>query len=307
MNQARIGMGFSLPTPEQVRDHLELHPPVMPSRAHALLPLVLLGVAVGLTLLSPTHPAAHLSWPLMIAAVGYTHLHAARQQRLAAKMTQVEDMVVLRQYPQALMASWTLLPQLSQLHMQHNRCLAAMAESLDHLRGLDAAVIVYDQLIDQLPGEHPLQLQFRLKRTLAQLAGDHLTDADDSLRRLRGNELATRAVPGNPYHAAYRLAQHMQHVLTRHDADALASESTFFETIRPLGLEAAPGYALMALALRRSCGDSDALERAGLWWSRATLLLPVQVLVSKLPDVGELSSDPAMLPYTRSCLPPVSS
>ncbi len=116
-----------------------------------------------------------------------------------------------------------------------------------------------------------------IHRAIAKLLCDHLTDADDALRKKRG---AAEQYPDTPIAAAYRYAALVQQVQTNHFADAVAASDDLVVQLRPLGVEAGYGYALMALSHHMTGADG-----AAAWWSRATTLLPPATLTERFSQL----------------------
>ena len=125
---------------------------------------------------------------------------------------------------------------------------------------------------------------------IAQIAGDQLTDADDTLRRLRG---AIDPYRGTPIAASYRLANLIQQTHTNHHADAVETAGTLLDDLRPLGAEAGYGHALMALSFYRmgeiETPDPAHRQQAALWCSRATLLLSPEALSARFRELGAMA------------------
>jgi hypothetical protein len=120
-----------------------------------------------------------------------------------------------------------------------------------------------------------------VQRLFALLAADRLVDADDELRRLRD---LTETDEPNPLAAAMTLAQLWQRIVTNHFDDAAAMRHHLVEKLRPLGVEAGYGYALLHHpAAHTSTTPIDADADAHTWWRRATLLLSPAALVHRLP------------------------
>jgi len=131
-------------------------------------------------------------------------------------------------------------------------------------------------------------VQLRTFRAICALHADRLADADDTLRQLRGliAPYAKGAVG-----AAYRLAELTQHVRTHHYTEGLERADRMLEDLRPLGVEAGYGHALIALCHQEDRADRDAATRqqqVDLWWRRATLLLPAAALTERYPELNRL-------------------
>lgn len=310
---AGAGARFVPPTADQVRTHLSRHAlrAAAAGRGLWIIP-VMMGVGVMCVLV--LGQAATFIAPLIVVSVVYavTSAKVKRARRLEAQADRVQELAMRRQLPAALRLAWKTLPAVTAMPELHSRSTAMIAACLDRLGAFEAAMIAYDHLIDRLPPSHPGAVQLRIQRAMAQLANDQLLDADDALRRLRG---AVDGFPGTPIAAAYRLALLAQQIKTNHFFEAIDSESTLIDDLRPLGLEAGFGYALIALAHERAShapgvGElaiTEHLSSAALWWSRATLLMPVDALVSRFPETRPLAapSIPRGAPATPAA-PPVN-
>jgi tetratricopeptide (TPR) repeat protein len=283
--------GFSPPTPDQLAEHLDQYPPRAVSGWGVWGPvggvaiLAMLGLAAGGPL------ALLLPWAAVLGLLLYLSYRVRRSRDLEAQTSAAQELAMLRQFPEALRTAWRLLPQLSQYPLLHARVVALMAHCLDQVKQYEAALVGYDYLIEHLPADNPGVVQLRVQRTLAALQSDRLTEADDALRRLRGviDRYAGSAIAGG-----YRLAQLLQQVRTHHFADVVADADADdpLEALRPLGVEAGYGHAMIALAYRQApqLAPERAREAADLWWSRATLLLPEATLVDRFPDLRPLTS-----------------
>src|SRR5690606_19761282 len=129
-------------------------------------------------------------------------------------------------------------------------------------------IVAYDYLIDRLVPDDPAAVQFQVLRSLAQLSAERLTDADDTLRRLRG---VIGRYQNTPVGAAYRLAQLLQQVRTHHYQQAIDESDTLVDALRPLGVQAGYGHALMALAHQQLAKHTQqvAPDDVQRWWYRA--------------------------------------
>lgn len=299
---------FVAPTVEQVTDHLEQHPPTGPSRLSAWGPLLILGTVALLALASNDARMQWLAWLALGGVVLFWAVRMKRMRDLDRMVVQVQELGMRRYYPQSLRLAWQLLPRLSVIPQLHGRVVAFMAMCLDHLMAYDAAIASYSYLIDRLPGEHPTRVHLQLQRTIAQLANDQLADADDAIRRLRGVIVEQ---PGTPAFALYRFAQVYQNVRTFHYEEATRLDADLLQTLRPLGVEAGYGHALMALshlqlAMRDAAEQPEAhRDEARTWWSRATLLLPQDTLTTRYRELQPLLEDATVAAAQRSSSPPM--
>lgn len=277
---------FSPPSAAQVRSHLERYPPRGPSKVALLLPTIGLALIIFLMLRAQTAVMFVLPWLLLGALLVVMGVRARRARALEAEAAQVQEWTVWRHREDAMRRAWRLLPRLVVNPELHGRTVAAIAHNLDSLGAHDAAIVAYDHLIARLPEDHPVAVQLRVQRTMAELGADRLTDADTSLRRLRA---AVEPYRKTPIGGSYRLASLIQQSRTHHDADAVEGAGELLDELRPLGIDAGFGHALMALAYVR-LGESQSppagwREHAALWWSRATLLVSVERLVERFDDL----------------------
>src|SRR5690606_10485087 len=111
-----------------------------------------------------------------------------------------------------------------------------------------------DRLLDMLPQDHPGAIHLRIHRAIAALSAERLLDADEALRRLRN---VTSDYARTPLAALYRFAELIQIVRTGHYDDALHEADTLLDALRPLGIEAGYGHALLALCYQQARGDRD--------------------------------------------------
>ncbi len=242
---ASTSSSAALPSPEQVRDYLQMFPASGPPGWVTWTPLALLLGAMMLAL-SHASPMAQLApW----AALGLLYfIVAARVKRmrlLEKQVTRVQEMALTRRTRAAFDHAWGLLPQLAISPELHGRAVAFLGHLLDQLKAYESSIVAFDFLIDRLPSEHPASIQLRVHRAISQLACDRLADADDAIRRLR---VLQEPLGASPTHAAYHFAVLMQCVRTRNYDDAVKRSDTLIDALRPLGVEAGYGYALMALS-----------------------------------------------------------
>jgi hypothetical protein len=212
-------------------------------------------------------------------------------RELEGRCQQAQELLMNKQHARALRLAWRLIPRTQSLPHLHARATVVMAHSLDQVLASDAAIVVYDFLVQRMADDHPAVTQFRARRAVAQFLCDRLLDGDVSIRRLRAdvNESTHPAAL-----AAIRLAELLQRVRTHHFADALEVEPGLLQDLRPLGLEAGYGYGLIALCHVKQLGAADpalAARHASLarkWWADATLLLPASVLTRRLPELAQV-------------------
>lgn len=297
---------FIPPTAEQVGAHLDRCPPRGPSRLGAWMTLGVV-VLLVMTLLTNQSPLTLLLWLLLGAMIINAAMRVRRARRLEQQVTRAQELAVLRRHAQSLRLAWRTLPSSASAPMLHGRTIACIASNLDQLKAYDAAIAAYDYLIDRLPAGHPGAVQLQVHRAIAQLETGQLIDADDALHRLRG---LIESFRHTAIGAAYRLAGLLQQVRTNHYAEAAEGCGDLIADLRPLGVEAGYGHALMALSYHMLAhrpeppipGRRDS-HQAELWWSRATLLLPLATLTDRFPELSVIDLPPQSPPYTQSADP----
>jgi len=279
---------FSPPSPEQVASHLQKHPPSLPSAWAIRTPLLIAGALIILSIAIGGVVGGLLPWMALAWLLGHSALRAHQAQALEADVRRTQELAMLRRYPEALRRSWGLLSRVQANPMLHGQTVSIIAHSLDALGHFDAAIVGYDYLLKRMPPGQPITVHIGVSRAAASLGADNLSDADDALRRLRGS---VEMFNHTPISAAYRLTQLAQQVRTHHFADALQDRDGLMDALRPLGVEAGFGHALMALCYYQQPkpDGEDTLAQAQKWWGRATLLLPAGTLVGRFPELKPLT------------------
>lgn len=249
----------SVPTAEQVREHLEANAARLPSRAASWLPLALL---IGVLMISMTSTAAWaqlLPWVALAGVIIFTAVRVRSMRTLEQRVVSVQEYATLRRSREALSRAWSLLPQLVATPELHGRTIAFMSHLLDQLKAYDAAIVGYDFLIDRLPPDHPGSQQLQVHRVIAHLATDRLADADDGLRKLRSLADQPRS---SSTRAMYMFAKLFQSVRTGHYDDATALADGLTDALRPLGVDAGYGHGLMAYSFHQMSTRAAKLEEA---------------------------------------------
>lgn len=272
---------FQPPDAERFAAHLQQHAVRPPSFWQRRGPLAVLLGAIVVSLLFPGALALVLPWAALGGVLIYLQVRSRKMQRLQAQARAVQELTMMRRAPDALRVGWSLLPQLTVLPTLHGRTIAAMAHCLDLAEAHEAAIVGYDYLLRRMPTEHPGSLQLRIQRAISALFADRLTDADDALRALRNS---LDRIRDTPMHAGFLLAQLIQDVRTHHFAEALTLCNDWTAALRPLGVEAGYGHALVALCHRQT----DRADDAEHYWRSATTLLPAGVLLHRFPELKPL-------------------
>lgn len=297
----------SIPSAQAFQAYLSRWPPKGPSPLARWWRPIGLGAALALALLVPEGPMMLLPWLILGMLVLSSALIRRNLGQLERQTGQIQEWAMLGQSEPALREGWRLLPRTCPWPELHHRLVAAVTYALEQLGAFEAAVVGYQHLLEQIPPEYRLHGLLCTRLALAQLAADHLTDADQTLSRLRELE---RGKPEGVLSAAYYWARLYQLVHGGHDSEAIALRENLIERLRPLGVEAGFGYALMALACWRRArreGDpatEEMLQQARHWWERATLLLSVDRLVRKHTELSCLAQDPLMQEVARTTQPP---
>ena len=286
---------FEPPRAEQVRTYLQRHPATAPSRMLAWMPIIALGGAVMISWAATSGWVQTLPWAIIAGLLVFLTHRVRWVRHMEQQVTRVQELAMTRRYTVAMRLAWRLLPKVAAMPAMHGRVVAFMAHILDQLRAYEAAVFAYEYLIHQLPVEHPGSVQLQIHRAIAQLANDQLADADETLRRVRGH---VEALQHPTTGASFRLAHLIQQVRTNHFAEAIESSSHLVADLRPLGIEAGYGHALVALAYHNHALNHGAANdaMAAPWWSQATLLLPVEALVERFAELSTIAGQYPMSP-----------
>ncbi len=279
---------FQPPTPEQFDAHLQNYPANPPSKWQTRTPLLIAVALVCMSIvmtgpLSTILPLVALAW-----LFGHTSFRTRRAFALEAQVRRTQEIAMLRRYPEALRTGWKYLPQTVPAPMLHGQTIAMIAHCLDTMGCYDAAIVGYDYLLHRLPPGQPIAVHIGVSRAAAALGAERLSDADDSIRRLRG---AVEAYENTPISAAYRLVKLTQQVRTHHFTEGIHESEGLVEALRPLGVDAGYGHALMALCHYHST-DADPItpnQSAKTWWEQATLLLPPESLLQRFPELAPLT------------------
>ncbi len=298
---------FSPPSAEQVAAHLASNPPRAQSKSAGYAALLAIGFAMALMFSSPDGLMPLVGMLVVAGVFVYLFRRGLRMRDLERRASRAAELALTHHAPQSLRLAWQLLPGVTAVPQLHGRTVAMIAQNLDRLRQFDGAVVAYDELIKRLPRDHPAAVHFRILRAMAHLFCDRLADADDELRKVRNviDRFVDTAVA-----AAYRLAELFQRIRTHHFDDALGLADNLLDDLRPLGVEAGYGHALMALSYMKFADkhdDASAAEQGGQWWGRATMLLTTEQLVFRHEELRELSDDPRLAVHTQSSTPPVET
>ncbi|MEX0655639.1 MAG: hypothetical protein WD534_13935 [Phycisphaeraceae bacterium] len=290
---------FQPPTVEQIESLLARHPLRPPSQVAVWAPLLLFAAMMALVLLVGGVWGVLLPWAGLGAMFGYLVLRVRRAKLIDQRVTRAQELAMLRHHDEALAMGWRLLPAAETTPGPYLRTMTLLGHCLEELKAYEAAIACFDRLLEMMPKDHPGTVHLRIHRAMAALGAERLLDADDALRQLRGT---IRTYARTPVAALYRLAELIQSVRTGHYDDPLADADTLLDDLRPLGIEAGYGHALLALCYHRArpdTGDSDTAdpgsanasardqhEQARAWWRRATTLLSPEALVARFPELA---------------------
>jgi len=293
---------FAIPSADAVRDHLARHARQAPSPWFARLPLLALVVIGGLVLLGGGWASLGLAFVIVIGLFAVMSGRARYLHRLDAEVNEAQAWAMRRYYEPALARCWSLLPRLTRQPIMRHRTVAVMGHCLDDLAQYEAALEVYDHLLDEVEQSHPGAAQLHVHRAIAALGCDRLADADDALRAFHQH---IDPDDGSAMSAAYHLARLLQEVRTHHYGEATRRGEGLVARLRPLGVEAGFGHALMAWCHRqapryeqepddRDAGASSPVDHASWmrwWWRRATLLLSPAAIAYRFPELAPLAAE----------------
>jgi tetratricopeptide (TPR) repeat protein len=274
------------PTAEALAEHLRDHAAQLPSVWVRRAPLFVIGFLIAIALIAGGPGGWLLPWLGFLGLIVYGGRRLRKVRSLEARLNRAQELATLRHHRAALRAGWNLIRD-TQAHppLQH-RAVVAVVQCLDEVGAHDAAIVGYDRLLDDLPPEHPGAAYLQTHRAIAALFTDRLSDADETLRRLRG---PVEELPGSPTRAAYRFAKLFQAVRTAHYAEGIAESDGLVEALRPLGIDAGYGHALRSWChRRRDDAQLDDAAEAQRWWQRAVTLVPAAALRQRFPELREL-------------------
>ncbi len=283
---------FEPPTPEQFDEHLRNYPANPPSKWQARAPLFVAVALIVVSLLTADPLSGLLPWVALAWLFGHTSFRTRRAFAIETQVRRTQEIAMLRRYPEALRRGWRQLPKTVPAPMLHGQTVAMIAHCLDTMGCYDAAIVGYDYLLEHLPPGQPITVHLGVSRAAAALGAERLSDADDSIRRLRG---PVEPFENSPISAAYRLAKLTQQVRTHHFAEGVEESQGLVEALRPLGVEAGYGHALMALchyhcpAPALDIDPNAPHQSAKSWWDQATLLLPPGSLLHRFPELAPLT------------------
>lgn len=281
-----IGPGESRPLPSatHVAAHLKRYRPRRASGSIAFIAVAVLCIAAAATAGEPTGLAGLVPWVLLLTLLAWSMRRGRRLQVMQRETVVVYEMTLTQRWREAIEAAWALLPKLCEHQQAHAQVASLMASGLAHLRAHEAAIAAHDHLLRYLPPDNTAGRFVRLQRLRSLLYVDRLTDANDEIAKL------SRADLGPVESAHLALAQLQQQVHTNHTTDVSGDDEAHLIALRPLGTEAAQGYALIAAAMSANDRPDDAKR----WWHRATMLMSPSALAWVQPDTaGLLGLSPA--------------
>lgn len=276
------GASRPLPSAPTVAAYLKSHRPRGSSRSIAFTAVALLCILAAATVSEPSGLSGLIPWVLLLILLGWSMRRGRRMQAIHRETMNVYELTLTHHWRESVDAAWQLLPKVTENQQAHAQTASLLASSLAQLRAHEAAIAAHEHLLRYLPPDNTAGRFIRLQRLRSLLHVDRLTDANDELAKLSRADLS-------PVEAAHlALAQLHQRVRTNHLSDIASEEHRHLDALRPLGTEAAQGYALIATAMRASGRHKDA-ER---WWHRATMLMTPASIAWSLPETAVLMDLP---------------
>ena len=313
---------FNPPSTEQVQSLLQQYPLRTSTGffgSRSRWPFFLLLLLLIFLLFTNNALSLIIPWLAIAALFFFMFLRVKTQRTLEARTNQLQELLLLRKHKDALRIAWMLFPELTQQPALHIRTTSIIAATLVELRCHDAALAVMSYLLQIIPANHPHALQIKINRAIAFLMTHQLADADDALRTMRGQH---HQQPDNPLTASLNFAELLQAVTTYHWQDGTADNQPgqtdlWIDRFRPLGMDAAYGYALVALCHIKHAETlqhqdpppapqtlTHAQTIAQHWWHHATTLLQPQHIIHKFPQLEELAARFAPAPATSAATSP---
>jgi len=274
---------FRPPSCEQLEEHLQRCQPRRTVNPRQILWMVIAAMMAIWLLAGDNVLVMMLPWLMLLGVMVYFAVRVRRQQALDQQVRRINEQAMLRHTADALRGAWQLLPQLTTHPQAHGQTVSIMAGTFLHAQAYEQTIVVCDYLLPHVPPDHPARHFLRLQRVLALLHLDRLADADDALRKLHKADL------GSTESAMLDIAQLYQQIKTHHYDDAVHESGHMIERLRPLGVDAGFGYAMLACAYQHV----DEPEFAEKWWARATMLLRPGVIFHAIPELKGLTALPA--------------
>ncbi|QDU35001.1 hypothetical protein KS4_30780 [Poriferisphaera corsica] len=287
MKKDAKNLEFTPPRLDQVRDLFERNRPEQDSLWLVRLPLFVGVGVIVLLMLTNNLALTILLWGVFLGVFGVAMWRVRWMRKLEREGMRVDELAMRRKYVEALRGAWTLLPQARRRHGLYMRMANVIAHCLGELKCYEASAEAYDQLIERLPLEGDGVKQLRVFRAIAWLMEDRLADADSALRAMRG---VKDDYKGTILGATVAYAELLQCVKTFHFEEGFLLSNRLLDDIRPMGIEAGYGHALMATCCyemsKRATGDEERaglMEKAKTWWRNAVCLMREEHLLSRLP------------------------
>ena len=290
--EAADGHRFVPPTAEEFAEHLDANDLRTPSVAAMWMPLLVVLVIAAAGWAAGGVAALALPWGALMGLLVWSARRAAAWQRRMRETRRCAELAGRRYFPAALQRAWRLLPEVREQPSLHGELVSVMTHALAALRQYEAAGKGYRFMLERMGGTGNNGAvggapdvgvaRLRLLAAVTALLNEDLYEGDELIRKARGT---ASQYPDSPLFALLRTAELFQAVRTHHFEDGTAMAGpTLMDELRPLGFDAGFGYAAAALCWHQR-GDTG---RATAWWRSATLLVPDQALIHRLPGTEAL-------------------
>jgi len=201
------------------------------------------------------------------------------------RIVRIEELVMLRAWPQAAGELWLALSQPMYSHASRVQGLLYLGSVLSRYHRFADAIRVHDYVLEHVELEGPLGVSVRVARAMAMLRDDRLFDADRAIAELR------RMTAGES--AGVTLVELYRDVKTGHPGEAVELFRSKQSLLGPqLGHRAADAYVLAAKAFAM-IGDESASRAC---YEKATFLAPPAELARRYPEVVDLTEKFAPAP-----------
>ncbi|HTW95405.1 MAG TPA: hypothetical protein VMD30_11455 [Tepidisphaeraceae bacterium] len=203
----------------------------------------------------------------------------ARQYRQEiGRLSQVEELVQLRRWPQAAILLQVILSSPARTQQARLQALVYLSNVLSRFHRFDDVVRIDDYLLETVRMDDMTAHVVRLSRAMALLREDRLLDADRAIMELRRGAPASNS-------AGLALVEIYRDVKTGHPREALE----IFEKKKDLlagqlGHRVADIFGLVA----RAHDMLDETDAAQAMWSKATLMTPPAEIARRYPELAPM-------------------
>lgn len=256
-------------------------------RRGSTIALLGLSMLLGAILASPSWKEGHvlLGWivphALLLTIVGLVAYDVWRQKKIGRLLNAAQEAVQWRDWERAGDLLRQMLSHPNRVPSMRARGLMALAAVAEGEQQYEAVCRVCDYLRREVSGRPVLRHMVEVSMAAALLRTGQTTDAVAMIDRLRGVDLP------DSLRAHVELLALLREVSLGHAHEQLEQVEKRRELFRThLGTQAAYGYGLLAAAFDRAGMPEEAAKQ----WHDATLLMRVEELVRRVPELAPIAA-----------------